>query len=80
MVEKAGIRNSLSSYARAYYKNSLDYIQQAWSNETAKWSTFEDAIASILQGGDNLLSMHGYAWLIFAVGYLSRKRTPPRVS
>jgi hypothetical protein len=77
------------SKAAAYYKNSLDSIQQAWSNETSKWSTFEDAIASILQGGGNLLTMQGYAWLIFAVGflimsigvliYLARKRTPPKV-
>jgi len=75
------------STAAADYKSSLDSIQQAWSNETAKWSTFEDAIASILQGGGNLLTMQGYAWLIFAVGflimsigvliYLSRRRTPP---
>jgi hypothetical protein len=76
------------SDAVAYYKSSLDFIQQAWSNETSKWSTFEDAIANILQGGGNLLMMQGYAWLIFAVGflimsigvlvYLTRRRTPPR--
>jgi hypothetical protein len=75
------------STAAADYKSSLDSIQQAWSNETAKWSTFEDAIAQILQGGGNLLTMQGYAWLIFAVGflimsigvliYLARRRTPP---
>jgi len=75
------------SKAAAYYKNSLDSIQQAWSNETSKWSTFEDAIASILQGGGNLLTMQGYAWLIFALGFLimsfgvliflARRRTPP---
>lgn len=77
------------SKAAAYYKNSLTSIQLAWSNETAKWSTFEDAIASILQGGGNLLTMQGYAWLIFAVGflimsigvliYLARRRTPPQM-
>jgi hypothetical protein len=75
------------SNAAADYKNSLDSLQQAWSNETSKWSTFEDAIASILQGGGNLLTMQGYAWLIFAVGFLimsfgvliflSRRRTLP---
>ena len=75
------------SKAATYYKNSLDSIQQAWSNETSKWSTFEDAIASLLQGGGNLLTMQGYAWLIFAVGFLimsigvliflARRRTPP---
>jgi hypothetical protein len=75
------------STAKVYYKSSLDSIQQAWSNETAKWSTFEDAIADILHGGGNLLMMQGYAWLIFAVGflimsigvliYLARRRTLP---
>lgn len=74
------------SKAAVYYKNSLDSIQQAWANETSKWSTFEDAIASILQGGGNLLTMQGYAWLIFATGFLimsfgvliflARRRTP----
>jgi hypothetical protein len=75
------------SAAAAYYNSSLDYMQQAWSNETAKWSTFEDAVTSILQGGSNLLTMQGYALLIFAVGflimsfgvliYLSRRRPLP---
>lgn len=58
------------SQAAAYYKNALDYIQQAWSNETSKWSTFEDAIAAILQGSGSMLTMQGYAWLIFATGFL----------
>jgi len=98
LLQQSNVAKTLASdsYARgdfstsaAYYKSSLDYIQQAWSSETAKWSTFEDAIAGILQGGGNLLAMQGYAWLIFAVGflimsigvliYLARKRTPPRV-
>jgi hypothetical protein len=75
------------SAAASYYKSSLNSLQQAWSNETSKWSTFEDAITSILQGGGNLLTMQGYAWLIFAIGflimslgvliYLARKRTVP---
>jgi hypothetical protein len=74
------------SQAAAYYKNALDYMQQAWSNETSKWSTFEDAIAALLQGSGNMLTMQGYAWLIFAIGFLIisfgvliflvRKRTP----
>jgi hypothetical protein len=98
LLQQSNVAKTLASnsYARGdfstsatYYKNSLDYMQQAWSNETAKWSTFEDAIASILQGGGNLLTMQGYAWLIFSVGflimsvgvliYLARKRTPPKV-
>lgn len=96
LLQESNVAKTLatSSYSRGdfssaatYYKSSLDSIQQAWSNETSKWSTFEDAIVSILQGGGNLLTMQGYAWLIFAVGflimsfgvliYLSRRRTLP---
>jgi hypothetical protein len=95
LLEQSNIAKTLASdnymrgdfsKAKSYYNNSLNYIQQAWSNETEKWSTFEDAIASMLQGGGSLLMMQGYAWLIFAIGflimsfgvliYLTRRRTP----
>jgi hypothetical protein len=72
--------------AKTYYSSSLSYIEQAWSNETDKWSTFENAIANLLNGGGNLLSMQGYAWVIFAIGFfiisigvlvrLTRRRAP----
>jgi hypothetical protein len=78
------------SKAKQYYKDSLDSIQQAWSNETEKWSTFENSIADLLRGGGNLLTFQGYAWLLFGIGflfisigalvYLLRKGTPPRTS
>jgi len=95
LLQESNVAKTLAtnSYARGdfskaatYYKNSLTSIQQAWSNETSKWSTFEDAIADILHGGGNLLTMQGYAWLIFAVAflimsigvliYLARKKPP----
>jgi hypothetical protein len=76
------------STAKTSYKNSLDFIQQAFSNETEKWSTFENSLANLLQGGSNLLTFQGYAWLLFGIGflligigvlvYLARKRPPPR--
>jgi hypothetical protein len=75
------------SAAATYYQSALDELQQAWSNETSEWTTVENAITSLLQGGGNLLTMQGYAWLLFAVGflimsfgvliYLTRKRTLP---
>jgi len=75
------------SQAKSHYSTSLTYVEEAWSNETSKWSTFEDAIANLIQGGGTLLTMQGYAWLIFAIGflimsfgvliYLARRRIPP---
>lgn len=76
------------SNARTSYKNSLDFMQQAWSNETGTWSTFENSFADLLKGGSNLLMFQGYAWLLFGIGfllmgvgvivYLVRKRPQPR--
>ena len=78
------------SKAKVYYKDSLDYIEQAWSNETDKWSTFENSLVDLLKGGGNLLTFQGYAWLLFGIGfliisigaliYLSRKRPQPKTS
>ncbi|UCH31246.1 MAG: hypothetical protein JSV05_07035 [Candidatus Bathyarchaeota archaeon] len=56
--------------AITHYQNALEFVQQAWSNETEKWSTFEDTFVSILRGSENLLLMYGYAWLIFGIGFL----------
>jgi hypothetical protein len=74
--------------SKTYYKDSLDFMQQAWSNETEKWSTFENSFADLLKGAGNLLMFQGYAWLIFAFGfllmsvgvlvYLVRKRPVPK--
>jgi hypothetical protein len=65
-------------------------MQQAWSNETGTWSTFENSFADLLKGGSNLLMFQGYAWLLFGIGflligvgllvYLVRKRPQPKTS
>ncbi len=78
------------STASKYYKDSLDFVQQAYSNETEKWSTFENALADILKGSGSLLTFQGYAWLLFGIGfllvsigvlvYLSRKRPEPKTN
>lgn len=76
------------STAKAQYNNSLNFIQQAWSNETDKWSTFEDSFVGLLNGGGTLLAFQGYAWILFGVGfilmsigalvYLTRKKPQPQ--
>lgn len=78
------------SGAKQYYKDALDSIQQAWSNETDTWSTFENSFEDLLRGGGNLLTFQGYAWLLFGIGfllisigalvYLLRKRPQPKTS
>jgi hypothetical protein len=82
-------RGSFNS-AKTHYQNAITLIQQAYSNETQKFSGFEDAFAGLLKGGENLLNMEGYAWLLFGIGFvlisigslifLSRKRPTPRTS
>jgi hypothetical protein len=81
------MRGSFNS-AKIHYQNAITLIQQAYSNETQKFSGFEDAFAGLLKGGENLLNMQGYAWLLFGTGFLlisigsliflSRKRPNPR--
>ncbi len=56
--------------AKQNYLNSLNFVQQAYSNETDKWSTFENAFVNILNGGSTLLAFQGYAWLLFGIGFL----------
>jgi hypothetical protein len=83
------LRGDFSS-ASNYYSDSLTFMQQAYSNETEKWSTFENALADILKGSGNLLTFQGYAWLLFGTGfllvsigvlvYLARKRPEPKTS
>jgi hypothetical protein len=78
------------STAKAQYNMSLNFIQQAWSNETDKWSTFEDSLVDILKGGGTLLTFQGYAWILFGIGfilmsigalvYLIRKKPQPMTS
>lgn len=58
------------SNAKSFYNDSLNFIQQAFSNETQRWSTFENALVSLIQGGGNMLTFQGYAWLFFGIGFL----------
>ena len=75
------------SGAKKYYGDSLNYIQEAYSNDTQQWSTIENALTTLIQGGAGLLMFQGYAWLFFGIGfllmsigvlvYLTRKRPKP---
>jgi len=97
LIMRSSVAKSMGSHyyvlgdfnsSKTYYKNSLDFMQQAWSNETEKWSTFENSLADLLKGAGNLLMYQGYAWLLFAFGfllmsigvlvYLVRKRPTPK--
>jgi hypothetical protein len=98
MLESSAAKSIASSaYARGdfgtaktQYNMSLNFIQQAWSNETSKWSTFEDAFVDILRGGGTLLTFQGYAWILFGIGftlmsigvlvYLTRRKPQPMAS
>lgn len=74
--------------ARQQYQVALQTIQEAWANETDEFSTFENSFAHLLNGGGDMLTFQGYAWLLFGVGfimisvgalvYLLRKRPQPR--
>lgn len=78
------------SSAKQYYGNSLNYIQEAFSNETQQWTSIENSLTNLINGGSSLLMFQGYAWLLFGFGfllmgigvliYLARKRTPPRTN
>jgi hypothetical protein len=75
------------SGAKKYYGDSLNDIQGAFSNDTQQWSTIENALTNLIQGGAGLLMFQGYAWLFFGIGfllmsigvlvYLTRKRPKP---
>jgi len=75
------------SGAKQYYGDSLNYIQEAFSNETQQWSTIENALTDLMKSGSSLLMFQGYAWFLFGFGfflmsigvlvYLTRKRPRP---
>jgi len=76
--------------AKKYYGDSLNDIQAAFSNDTDELSSIENSLAGLLKAGSDLLMFQGYAWFLFAIGfllmgigvivYLSRKRPEPRTS
>ncbi|MGD0496281.1 MAG: hypothetical protein ABSB28_09635 [Candidatus Bathyarchaeia archaeon] len=76
--------------AKKYYGDSLNNLQEAYSNDTDVMSSIENSLAGLLKGGGDMLTYQGYAWLIFGIGfllmgigvvvYLTRKRPQPRIS
>jgi len=74
--------------AKKYYGDSLNDIQEAFSNDTDELSSIENSLAGLLKAGSDLLMFQGYAWFLFAIGfllmgigvlvYLARKRPEPR--
>ena len=76
--------------AKKYYGDSLNDIQEAYSNDTDQLSSIENSLAGLLKGAGDLMTYQGYAWLIFGIGfllmgigvvvYLTRKRPQPGIS
>ena len=56
--------------AKKYYGDSLNDLQQAFSNDTDVMSSIENSLAGLLDSGGSLLMFQGYAWLLFAIGFL----------
>jgi hypothetical protein len=96
LIVQAGVAKTLAANyyrqgdfdnAKKYYGNALNYIQEAFSNETEQWSSIENSLTDLIKGGSSLLMFQGYAWLLFGIGflligvgvliYLARKRTQP---
>lgn len=58
------------SDAKQYYGKSLNYLQDAFSNETQQWTSIENSLTNLINDGGNLLMFQGYAWLLFGFGFL----------
>ena len=56
--------------AKTHYENALGLLQQAYTNETERWGSFEDTLEGMLKGAEGLLMYQGYAWLIISIGFL----------
>jgi hypothetical protein len=76
--------------AKKYYGDSLNNLQQAFSNDTDTMSSIENSLAGLLNSGGSLLMFQGYAWFLIAIGfllmgigvlvYLIRKRPEPKTT
>ncbi len=55
--------------AKTYYEDASSLLQQAYSNETDRWGSFEYTFESLLKGAEMLLMYQGYAWLIIGIGF-----------
>jgi hypothetical protein len=56
--------------AKTNYQNALNLLQNAYSNETKRWGSFEDALQGLISGTQSLVVNQGYAWLLFGVAFL----------
>lgn len=56
--------------AKTSYQNALNLVQNAYSNETKRWGSFEDAFQGLISGTQSLVVNQGYAWLLFGVAFL----------
>lgn len=56
--------------AKTNYQNALNLLQNAYSNETKRWGSFEDAFQGLISGTQSLVVNQGYAWLLFGVAFL----------
>lgn len=56
--------------AKTNYENALNLIQNAYSNETKRWGSFEDTFQGMMSGAQSMLVNQGYAWLLFGIAFL----------
>jgi hypothetical protein len=79
LIVQSGIAETMASNyygqgdftnAKNYYADSLNDLQQAFSNDTDMMSSIESSLANLLNSGGNLLMFQGYAWLLIAIGFL----------
>jgi hypothetical protein len=99
LIVKSNVAKTLASHyyvqgdfanAKKYYGDSLNDIQEAYSNDTDQVSSIENSLANLLKSGSDLLTFQGYSWLLFGLGfllmgigvvvYLTRKRPQPSTS
>jgi hypothetical protein len=56
--------------AKKYYGNSLNGIQEAYSNDTDQLSSIENSLSNLLKSAGDLMTYQGYSWLLFGLGFL----------
>jgi len=58
------------SDAKTHYQTALNQTKEAISTDVDKSASFEDALVGLVDAGKNFLSMQGYAYIIFSIGFL----------
>lgn len=56
--------------AAAYYQDALSLYEDAWSSETGSVSGFETALKDIMNSGSGAISMVGWGYVIFGLGWV----------